>query len=307
VAATAAVLGFGSVWIRNHWSSLIDLFRLQPACLAGMALVTVLLIGVMSWMNQMAAAYLGAQLAFSRWVATTVAGSLMNLVLPLQAGMPLRAAYLRKRAHLSLPHFASVLAGITVISIIVTAALGLAAIPWTGMAGRPAGGVLGCVLAAVLVATIAVALVPSSRWSRRKPASRWIAAIYAAHHGWYQIRRSRILLLRIAAVCLLQTSLAAGRLLLAYQAVGHGCSLPAAVLLTVLASLSTLVSITPAGLGVREAVLAAGEAASGGDPAVGLLAAMADRVVGTVVIAVLGPVAFSILLADLARSDRPAD
>lgn len=302
--ATVAILVFGSIWIRNHWSSLIGVLELQPTYLAGMAMVTVLLIVVMSWMNQVAMIHLGAQLAFSRCVALTLSGTLMNLVLPLRAGLPFRATYLKKCANLSLPLFTSVLTGITLISIIVTTVVGLMIIPWTNMASQSASSMLGCILAAMLATTLAVAFVPVRR-SPDEPASRWMVAIHKAHHGWAEIRRSRILLIQIAAACLLQTGLLAGRLALAYQAVGHGCSLTVALLLAVLASLSTLVSITPAGLGVRETALAVGEAASGGDPAVGLLAAIADRVVSTAVIFLIGPIGLSIVLNDLAKQQSP--
>jgi uncharacterized protein (TIRG00374 family) len=301
--ATVAILIFGSIWIRKHWSSLIDVFELQPLYLAGMALVTVLLILVMSWMNQRAVIHLGAQLVFSRCVALTISGSLINVVLPFTAGVPFRAAYLKKCANMSLAHFTSVLAGITLISIIVTTIVGLVVVPSAASMGQSTSRVIVGILAVMLVIAIAVAITPVRR-SQDKAASRWMAAIHKSHHGWDEIRRSRLLLLQIAIACLLQTGLLAGRLALAYQAVGHGCALHVALLLAVLASLSTVVSITPAGLGVRETVLAVGEAASGGDPAIGLLAALADRVVSTVVILTLGPIGFSIVLSDLAKSER---
>lgn len=300
--ATVAILVFGSIWIHDQWSSLTGVFELQPAYLAGMALVTVLLVVVMSWMNQVAMIHLGAELAFSRCVAITLSSTLMNLVLPLRAGLPFRAAYLKKCANLSLSQFTSVLTGITLISIIVTTAVGLLIIPWTGMESH-SKSVLGCILAILLAISLAIALVPVSR-SQEMPTSRWLGEIRKAHYGWNEIRRSRLRLLQIAIACLLQTGFLAGRLALAYQAVGHGCSLPVALLLAVLATLSTLVSITPAGLGVRETALTVGEAASGGDPAVGLIAALADRAVSTAVILTIGPIGFSIVLSDLAKSER---
>lgn len=268
-----------------------------------MALVTVLLVLVMSWMNQMAVIHLGGQLIFSRCVALTLSGTLMNLVLPLRAGLPFRAAYLKKCGNLSLPHFTSVLTGITLISIVVTTIVGLSVIPSISMVSQSSSRVLGFSLAAMLATALTVAFMPVRR-APKKTVSRWMAAIHQTHHGWQKIRRSRLLLIQIAAACLLQTGLLAGRLSLAYQAVGHGCSIPVALLLAVLASLSTVVSITPAGLGVRETALAVGEAASGGDPAVGLLAALADRVVSTVVILIFGPIGLSVVLADLAKSER---
>lgn len=299
-AVTVAFIVVGSIWIRNHWSSLTGALELQPGYLWGMALITFLLLVVMGWINQVAATHLGARLAFSRWVAVTVSTSLINLVLPLRAGIPLRAAYLRKCARLSLAHFASVLAGVTIISVIVNAAIGLLLIPWTGMADRTAGRVLGWTLAAVLLAAVAVALVPSRRRSGQ-PCSRWGTAFLAAHQGWDELRRSGWLVIQVGALSALLIALTAGRLFLAYQAVGHACSPTAALLLAVLASLSTIVSITPAGLGVREAVVATGEAAAGGDPAVGLLAALADRVVATLVVLTLGPVGMTTILRDMAR------
>ncbi|WP_182865107.1 lysylphosphatidylglycerol synthase transmembrane domain-containing protein [Rhodopirellula sp. JC639] len=303
--STTAVFGIiGAVWVRNQWTTMVNVLDFHPIFIAGMIVMSLLHLGVMSRMNQLATSHLGTHLAMARWLAVTVAGTFVNLVMPFRAGLPLRAAYLKKFANLSVSHFASVLGGITLISIAVTSTIGLAAIPWTGMAIGTAADSVRWLLTLLLLASLAVMVIPADR-----PFAvftlRWGSAVQMVCRGWDEIRRSKLLLLRIAFGNFLQILFTAGRLFFAYHAIGQDCSAPDAVLLAVLASVSTLVSITPSGLGVREAVLSAAEAASGGDASIGLMAALADRVVSTFVVFAISPFAFAIIVADMRRSTEP--
>ena len=89
-------------------------------------------------------------------------------------------------------------------------------------------------------------------------------------------------------------------MLVCFKALGEPVGLSEVLMISLLADLMFLVSITPSAIGLREAVIALGGTLLGVDPAVAVAAAILDRIVTTIMV---------VLLAQLGiwRLVRPAE
>jgi hypothetical protein len=97
-----------------------------------------------------------------------------------------------------------------------------------------------------------------------------------------RLNADRRLFVRLLAVRLATVLLEAVRMALALNALGTAIGLDRASIFVIASFLGSLVSIAPAGLGVREAVVAALAPLVGVDPAAGFLAATLNRAAGLV-------------------------
>jgi len=91
-------------------------------------------------------------------------------------------------------------------------------------------------------------------------------------------------------------------LYLEFKVFGMDLSISAAIFLAAMGSLSLLISITPGGLGISEAIIVFSASTLGITPIQSLSAALAGRLVSVIVLFILGPI-FSYLLIKRGVSD----
>jgi len=111
----------------------------------------------------------------------------------------------------------------------------------------------------------------------------------------------------VAGLALGITALHIVRLYLAFAAIGNPVSLAGCVLVAAVAAIAVFISVTPAGLGVREAAILVAAMVMGVTPEVSLLAAAAHRAVGMLVVLSIGPVATLILSREAQKASPPDD
>ena len=240
----------------------------------------------------------GLRLTPREWMGLTCVNNMMAYSAPAHAGTLVRAAYLQRTRGFPLAGYAAltvsshvgILALVSVLAAVVDFAWGGGRL--AALFALVAVLVLGGGAAIARVAALARRLGPLAphadafraglaRW-RHAPASAWRAGILTL--GVFGLR-------------------AAG-LGLAFAAVDAAVGAPVALVLQACVALSALAAPTPANLGVKEGVIAAGAAALHVDPASALLAALVDRAVGVTEAAATGLVASHLLLGDVAARRR---
>ncbi len=80
--------------------------------------------------------------------------------------------------------------------------------------------------------------------------------IYNVLDGWHKLRKNHHFILHFSIISFLLYIISTAKLYLLYLSLSYEISISAALFLSLLANISILFSITPAGLGIREAMLA---------------------------------------------------
>lgn len=204
--------------------------------------------------------------------------SLGNFFAASGAGLGFRAVYLKKKHKLAYGDYLSTLYGNYLLLFMICAIAGLLAL---GTADKPRGVQFGGVLV-FFVGLLAASLLMTfvclpRRWLRAKRLQRIAKLLDAMTAGWQRIIRQPALLAVLSGLIILQLALTMGIAWLETAALGIYLSLPGLVLFAVLGSLSIFINITPANLGVKEAIFLATGSIIGLTPQQILAIALLDR------------------------------
>jgi uncharacterized membrane protein YbhN (UPF0104 family) len=293
VGLLAAML-VAAVWfVRRHWDefttlTIVDLNALWPM----LALVPLTIVATGLQLRFLVRPF-GVRLTVHEWYGLGVVTAFYNTMTPFRGGMLAKAAYLKHRHELALTGFLAMTAGTSVVNLCVAGVVGLAGLALSLGRDVPGGTVLTLFFAGAAVSTLALMLFTPRLPDSEQPL---LARLARVSHGWHLIRSDRAVLAMIWLATGLQYLLTAAGIDLSFKLIGVPVRPETSLVLASLTSLSVLVGITPAGLGVTEAIAVFAGIAVGITPAQSLAAAVARRLATTGVVLVLGPIfTFSLL------------
>ena len=294
VALEVLIVGYLVYYFSTQADKLERVLSLRlsdAAALIGLGLVGIVL---RSWELGYLVGRLGGRIPYWQAASLTMGCTLLNY-LPMNAGMIVKARVLKKHVGVQYAHFVSLTAGQLLITVMGGASLGLIVLglSWgTSPTGRWAvAGIFAAALAGCLAAfhTPASSIAKGSGWVR--------TALRDFLDGLESIRRRRggvLLLLLLSYVKLLVLAV---KFRICFSVLGVEATFLACVVLAVLAVFTTLVAITPAGLGVREVLVGLTAAITGLSFEFGVTAAALDRVLITATNLVCGVAGLAILRA----------
>jgi len=265
--------------------------------LAPAIIVSLLLIGLSS---QVVASHLGAHLGFTKWFSLALASTFVNHFLPLKAGMAIRAAYYKLHCNLPLAHFASLTILLYIVSIGANSTIGLATCIGFYLNDEPSHPEVMLLFAGLLVASMVLLFAYTPRLPM--PTARLREIAERVHQGAMLCRNKPSLIFISLALSILLNLCSAVRMYIAFLAIGQDVGVLGCIFLGSIISVSGIISITPAALGIREAAIVLGSLMLGVSPDASLIAGVADRVVSVIIIAALGSVGLAKIRADLART-----
>ena len=288
----AGLTAWAVYYLSSNFEEFSRTLTWDPAALAllsGLVLLHFVLLGLF---NQVILKSFDLVLSFKEWFGLSIITTLGNYLLPPRGGAGLRAAYLKKRRGFPLTHFMSTFVAFYVLHLVTAGLFGLLALSAMSHLRTEVTAPLLIFLGAVTLFSVVVVLFPvRAAWFDR-PGLRLAARLI---EGWQTIKGRRsmvgLLLLLVLANYLVQ----GGMILVAYRSLGLDLGVAGAVLVTSLLSLTSLISLTPGGLGIQEAVLVFSTGALGVIPAQSLAAALTIRAVILFWTFLLGPV-FSLWL-----------
>ncbi len=239
------------------------------------------------------------------WFSISVTSSFTNYIAPLSAGLFVRAGYLKERYSFSYTRFAVISLSFIIISISVTALLGLILTLVALVQGTATNILLIGFFTAVLVAALIPIVFPlNPAWFEKFPFSQ---LIMHALEGWEIIKRNtRFLISQIILV--LANVLSMGLMVFfAFRAIGNQVPLLHAIVMGLFLSLSLLVRITPGNIGLQEGILGLVSSLIHLPLEVGLFAGLVVRLVMIIVVFVQGPITSYFLTQRLQQksSDSP--
>lgn len=282
-----ALVAGAAWWVHAHRQDVLASLTfswIHVIALLPLVVCTVLVIGLL---NQLIIDHFGLRLRFGQWAALGFASTLANYVLPLRAGMALRAAYLKRCHDFPMNRFGSSMVFIYVTTLLCNSAIGLFLLARAWRHGDDFQWPLACCFLVFFAISLS-ALFVSPRSSEETRVSAIGEYLVKIRRGWQDLKQSRPLLAKVAIATIANTALAAVRFQIAYAATGHWVNMADCLLVSALATLSVFISITPASLGIKEAAIVFASTAINLPPEVGLLAAAVDRAAAIAVVFVLG-------------------
>lgn len=248
----AAILGIAA-YIYIEWDEFSTLRVYEPAYigLVVLAVLTNLIVTSLIHWRMLRKLTLPISLveAISLGLLTTVG----NIIGPFRGGAALRAVYLKTVYGFEFSRFMSTLYGVYVVTVGVNAAVGLVAVGLMGFQQTFAGlvepviALLGC-LAVCLLAALTPRVNSTGGWLSGRIAS--------ASDGWHSLRSDFGVMASVIALTLVQSLSGIVALWGCFAALGvQPAALPILVVGTI-GNLSTMLSITPAGIGVYDGVVA---------------------------------------------------
>ncbi len=233
----------------------------------------------------------GVKLSFMEWYGLRVINNYINY-LPFKGGAVAKGLYLKKRHGLSISHFVSLTGGSILLVLLSYGVLGLAV--W--LLSWDFGADISIIFPLAFVSFVVLGVIflfysPGS--SNRKG---WIFdRLNGFYQGWKLIRTDRRIVGTVIVLSVVLSLTYALRLLILFRWQGAEITFSQALLIYLLTSAGMFVNITPASLGVKEALLIFSSSLIGADMEVCVYVTALDRLVPFAVIFLLGPL-FSCLL-----------
>jgi len=284
----------------DRYRQLLDLSTGSLFLLVGLALVFSFGKGLT---NRLFYSGLGVPLTLNEGLGLAAVTTLANH-LPFSGGLIAKGAYLKQRHKLGYTRFLSATLALYVCSLAVNGVLGLAVMAYWKLASNtavPSVLVLGF---SAMAASFLLLILP---WEAIDPVSGKLARrVTQLVDGWQVLSKNWVLFGKLIGIQIGMVLVFAGRFWLAFHALSQDVTLAQCVLFSLGNVLTTLVTITPGGLGVREGIVAGVASLLGFEAGVSAVAVGIDRLVATSVVIVLGTI-YTYVLSKKATDGEPAD
>ncbi len=218
----------------------------------------------------------GVKLGFSEWFGLSVVNSLLNIITPFRGGAIATGVYLKKQHNFSYSSFFAVMVASTLLIVLANLSLALVLLLLKPPALSPE---LTQISLVAVVALLAVGLI-FAVWAPVTPASKnkLLRLIHEVFSAWRLIRSfpKNLFKLALASFGMVLTTAAVAYLTIAATGVKVGYE--AALAIGVFTNLSSIISVTPSNLGVKEAFATIGAAGYGADMVSVVAASLIERV-----------------------------
>ncbi len=236
---------------------------------------------------------LGIKLPFVDSLLITGVTAFYNLITPFKGGMAVRALYLKKKYDFAYTDFIATLAASYIIIFLVAGLTGLASSWWIYNQTGQFSYLVMLIFAGATASMFAIVVIAPKFV---EPKNRWIGKFVRVINGWHLIRKNKRLVYSIGIISVIQLLIASMMLVLQFRTLGYNLSISQGLFISSVGSLSVLIAVTPAGLGINEAVTVFSAAAIGITSEQSLAAALLGRIVSVVVLFILGPICTYLLL-----------
>lgn len=283
------LLGFASYLYLNadRFRQLLDISLPSILLVAGLVLGSISVRGVI---NCLIYREIGASVTLIEGMSLSVISTVSNQ-LPLAGGQIAKAAYLKARHRVAYAHYASATVALYVCYTSSSGVIGIAVLTYQFLRGYGMPLLLMLGFAAMAV-SISIFWLPLNFDYLPDKLRRRVRQLL---QGWRILEGNVPLLAQLVGLQIALTVLAAGRLLITFQALSQDVNLAHCILFSAASTLTRLVSIAPGGLGVREGIVASVSSILGFDLGASAVAVGLERLISTPVNLLLSPLCTFIL------------
>jgi uncharacterized protein (TIRG00374 family) len=244
---------------------------------------------------------LNVHLKMKEWLGLSFMTNLGNMITPFSGGLIARAAYLKHRHGFSYTQFVTSLAANYLISFMMVSVTGLLVLT---VYHRPVAffwelaGVF--LITAFILAALMLTPPRELTWK-----NRLVHNINDAIGGWNYIKGDHALIMRLSLCAMTNIFLGGAMYEVAYRSCGLAVPFDSSLLVSLLASFSILVNLTPGNFGIQEAIVAIASELLGMGAAYGVIVSLLLRLTGILVAFTLGA-GFSYVLSRELSTERGA-
>ncbi len=283
------VVGIG-FYLSNNQNLLLSLKNIPISCILILLVIQVLLLVTNGLFLKALTLKFNIHLKMMEWFGLAAVTTMGNYVTPFSGGLLFRATYLKHQHSFSFTKFVTLIYANYLINFWVIGIIGALSILLVDPTGTNRM-VLLFFLMVVLILSIII-LLPVKKIPGKSKLNRMINS---SIDGWLLIKRDKKLLTQLISYTLANIILNTLAFWVACGALGFTISLFASVIISLVAAFSIVIKITPANLGIHEAIIGFAAPLIGIGAGEGLMTALVIRGTGIIVIFSLGTL-FSYLL-----------
>lgn len=242
---------------------------------------------------------LGVPISLNESIGLTMVNALANY-LPLSGGIVAKSAYLKKKYVFSITHHVSAIFTLYIYFITINGMVGLLVLVYWQFSSHVYISIyLWLGLMAMSLSCI-VFFFPTD-WISVPP--KWKQIFIKIKKGGLFLRQNKTVTFTLAILQCGTILIFSGRMWTCFQMISLDVSFMACMILSTTIILTRLVSIAPAGLGVRESIVAGVATILGFDVGASIIAVTLDRLIATLVVVLLGTVYSYILSHNLTTAE----
>jgi len=294
-------IGYLAYYLCKHRLELVQAFHLSAGVLVMLACLVMVTMLSRVVQFQMMLSALGTPIAFWRALHLTFTTQLLNY-LPLSPGTVMQAAILKKEDSLKYASYASFYTA-RIVSILTSAGiLGAIGLMWSAAPWQAATGPLWALfIASAIIPTLALHI--PKDWIRCDK-SRLHKLIFDFLTGWEQLRNRRGIFGGMLLLSAVTNLTVAARIWLCFGAMGRDADYIACLAFSATINFTTLLNITPGGLGLREMMVAAVASVTGFTFKDGMFASSLEHAVTIMVVVATSLVNLLVILYQKRSASR---
>jgi uncharacterized protein (TIRG00374 family) len=297
----AIIFGFFAYYIYNHISDFKQLTLVNPIYLAVLVVLFLISYTFIGVVTKTLLHPFNIKLKKLEAFAISITTGFYNLITPFRGGAMIRAAYLKKKHAFSYSDFIATLSASYVIIFFIGSLLGLSSILIIYLTEKIFSSILFFIFLGIFLPMLCIILFsPKVPESKNKFLNKFINVI----NGWHLIKNNKKVILVTSLATLINLLIGTLMIYLQFKVFGFDIPLAKALFLTSLGNISLLISITPANLGITEAITIFSANTIGITPVQSLPVTLLGRAIQMATLFILGPI-FSIhLLKNIKRSEQ---
>lgn len=283
-------------WFVVYFYQNIDEFR-QSKIVNSIYLIPIFLLAVLFLMtNGLVLKYLlepfQIKLNFKEWFGLSVINTMGNYLTPFRGGAVVKAIYLKKIYQFSYSYFLSTLTGIYVIVFLVNSFVGLLTIFLLKYFYGIFNILIFLIFLFIFLFLLGIVIFsPKFKETKCSFINKFISVI----NGWYLIKSNKKIIITTSLISLVNVAIMVLVMFLEFRVFGINIPLLRVLFLSIVSTLGLFFSITPGALGIREAIVSFTAIVINIPIFQVLTVSILDRVVGLIIIFILGPI-FSYIL-----------
>jgi uncharacterized membrane protein YbhN (UPF0104 family) len=281
------------LWDNKQLVTLLTNLSLKTAVV--LIILRLIFVGFNGLFLKLYSAKLNVHLRWYEWIGLPYITTMGNYLTPLSGGMLARAVYLKNRHALSYTNFTMLLAANYLITFWVVSLTALFIIPFLWQQTN-APWLLVVFFIVCWGLLTAILLMPIPRLVSTK---RPVQVLNQALLGWQAVKDDRCLIWQLLLLTIASLLLNAAAFWLSYWVLQVTVSVPMAIMISISAVFSALVTVTPGNFGIREAFVSFMSAIVGVGAGTGLLVALLIRGGTLVSVFILGPLFAAILTREI--------
>lgn len=277
-------IGWAIYYFNNNKEYLQLLIKLNPLCITIICMLNLISLYQNGLFLKIITQSFNIKLKEHFEIATST--SFYNLILPLRGGSAIRAIYMKKIHGQKYSHFISSLIGNYVIILLVGSTIAL--ITFTNL--YLSKNIFNLPISLIFISIFTLTLYLSIGAKIPKFHNRFLNKINLVSEGWQQITKHPKVIPKLILNTTISFLIESLKIKLIFLALGHNLSLFESLYFATVSTLSSFINITPGSLGINEALFMISSTVLHIPPQLGLLVAIINRILNTVILLILGPI-----------------